>query len=130
MKRGFPTKREALLWEREFIATNEGNLEMNFSSFYDVYKANMANRLRQNTWQTKETIVEKKILPYFGDKQVCDIKPIDVLHWQNTIMEIEMKTVCHIHRCISKQSIFSSVQSFNHAVRFYGLHENPCRYSR
>lgn len=66
-------------WEREFIATNEGNLEMNFS-FYDVYKANMANRLRQNTWQTKETIVEKKILPYFGDKQVCDIKPIDVLH--------------------------------------------------
>ena len=86
MKRGFSTKREALAWEREFIAKNEGNLEMSFSSFYDVYKTNMEKRLRQNTWQTKETIVEKKILPYFGEKQICNIKPVDVLRWQNTML--------------------------------------------
>ena len=36
MKRGFPTKREALAWEREFIAKNDGNLEMTFQSFYEV----------------------------------------------------------------------------------------------
>jgi len=125
MKRGFPTKREALLWEREFIATNEGNLEMNFSSFYDVYKANMANRLRQNTWQTKETIVEKKILPYFGDKQVCDIKPIDVLHWQNTIMEIRDENGVPYSPMYLKTIHIQLSAIFNHAVRFYGLHENP-----
>lgn len=30
MKRGFPTKWEALAWEREFIAKHDGNLEMTF----------------------------------------------------------------------------------------------------
>lgn len=39
MKRGFPTKREALAWEREFIAKNEGNLEMSFSSFFYILPA-------------------------------------------------------------------------------------------
>lgn len=125
MKRGFPTKRKALLWEREFIAKNEGNLEMSFSSFYDVYKTNMANRLRQNTWQTKETIVEKKILPYFGDKQMCSIKPIDVLHWQNTIMEIRDENGVPYSPMYLKTIHNQLSAIFNHAVRFYGLSENP-----
>ena len=30
MKRGFSTKRDALFWERDFIAKNEGNFEMTF----------------------------------------------------------------------------------------------------
>lgn len=125
MKRGFSIKRDALAWEREFIAKNDGNLEMSFSSFYDVYKTNMANRLWQNTWQTKETIVEKKILPYFGDKQVCDIKPIDVLHWQNTIMEIRDENGIP-YSPVYLKTIHNQLSAiFNHAVRFYGLSENP-----
>ena len=91
MKRGFPTKREALAWEREFIAKNNGNLEMTFESFYELYKNNLQNRLRENTWRTKSGIVEKKILPYFGSKRICDIKPIDVLRWQNIMIEFRDK---------------------------------------
>ena len=41
----------------------------------------------QNTWVTKSSIIEKKILPYFGDKRVRNVKPVDVLHWQNIIMK-------------------------------------------
>ena len=91
MKRGFSTKREALAWEKGFIAKNDGNLEMTFQSFYNVYKNNLQNRLRENTWQTKSWIVEKKILPYFGSNCICDIKPIDVLHWQNIMIEFRDK---------------------------------------
>lgn len=70
-------------------------------------------------------IIEKKILPYFGDKRVRDVKLVDVLHWQNVIMEtidengmsfspVYLKT---IHNQLSAM--------FNHAMRFYGLPENP-----
>ena len=80
-KRGFTTKRDALEWEREFLAKNTGSLDMTFGSFYEVYKNNLQDRIRQNTWVTKSSIIEKKILPYFGSKRMCDIKPIDILHF-------------------------------------------------
>jgi len=87
-KRGFMTKREALVWEREFLSKNEGNLDMTFSSFYEVYKNNLQSRLRKSTWLTKESIIESKVLPYFGDMRICDIKPLDVLHWQNKMLDM------------------------------------------
>ena len=98
---------------------------MTFNSFYEVYRNDLQNRIQQNTWVTKSSIIEKKILPYFGDKRVRDVKPVDVLHWQNVIMEttdengmpyspVYLKT---IHNQLSAM--------FNHAVRFYGLPENP-----
>ena len=73
----------------------------------------------------KEQHHREKILPYFGNKRVRDVKPVDVLHWQNNIMEttdengrpyspVYLKT---IHNQLSAM--------FNHAVRFYGLPENP-----
>ena len=124
-KRGFTSKRDALTWEREFLQKSAGSLDMTFNSFYEVYRNDLQNRVRQNTWVTKSSIIEKKILPYFGDKRVCDVKPVDVLRWQNIIMEttdengmpyspVYLKT---IHNQLSAM--------FNHAVRFYGLPENP-----
>ena len=53
MKRGFPTKRDALAWEQEFLAKNGGSLEMTFASFYELYKSNLQSRLRQSTWRTR-----------------------------------------------------------------------------
>ena len=79
-KRGFTTKRDALAWEREFLQKSAGSLDMTFNSFYEVYQNDLQNRIRQNTWVTKSSIIEKKILPYFGDKRVRDVKPVDVLH--------------------------------------------------
>lgn len=125
MKRGFPTKREALAWEREFIAKNNGNLEMTFESFYELYKNNLQNRLRENTWQTKSGIVEKKILPYFGSKRICDIKPIDVLRWQNKMIEFRDKNGMPYSPMYLKTIHNQLSAIFNHAVRFYGLPKNP-----
>ena len=86
LKRGFTTKRDALAWEREFLQKSAGSLDMTFNSFYEVYQNDLQNRIRQNTWVTKSSIIEKKILPHFGDKRLRDVKPVDVLHWQNIIM--------------------------------------------
>lgn len=125
MKRGFSTKREALAWEREFIAKNDGNLEMTFESFYELYKNNLQNRLRENTWYTKEMLIKQKILPYFGNYRICDIKPIDVLHWQNTIMDFKDENGV-LYSPMYLKTIHNQLSAiFNHAVRFYGLSENP-----
>lgn len=53
-KRGFSTKREALAWEREQLHKVEADLDMTFESFIDTYTADMKNRLKENTWHTKE----------------------------------------------------------------------------
>ena len=124
-KRGFVTKREALVWEREFLAKNEGSLDMTFSSFYEVYKNNLHGRLRKTTWLTKENIIESKVIPYFGDMRVCDIKPLDVLHWQNEMLDVHDKNGMPYSPVYLKtiHNLLSAI--LNHAVRFYGLQNNP-----
>lgn len=125
LKRGFTTKRDALAWEREFLQKSAGSLDMTFNSFYEVYQNDLQNRIRQNTWVTKSSIIEKKILPYFGDKRVCDVKPADVLHWQNIIMETTDENGMH-YSPVYLKTIHNQLSAiFNHAVRFYGLLENP-----
>ena len=49
-KRGFPTKREAQMWERELLLKKEAKLDMTFESFYEIYVEDMQNRIRDNTW--------------------------------------------------------------------------------
>lgn len=66
-KRGFATKKEALEWEREFLTQSAGNLEMTFEAFYELYKKNLQDRLKKNTWKMKTSVIESKILPYLQE---------------------------------------------------------------
>lgn len=73
----------------------------------------------------KSSIIEKKILPYFGDKRVRDVKPVDVLHWQNTIMETTNENGTP-YSPVYLKTIHNQLNAMlNHAVRFDGLSENP-----
>ena len=124
-KRGFPTKREALAWEREFLNKTQADLSMTFASFIETYTVDMKNRIKENTWHTKEHIIRTKILPYFGKRKISDIQPRDIIAWQNEM----------INRCDKNGKKYSPVYLktlhnqlsaiFNHAVKFYGLKENP-----
>ena len=40
-------------------------------------------KLKYNTWLTKEHILRTKLLPYFKDKKMRDIRPTDIIQWQN-----------------------------------------------
>ena len=62
-KRGFATKRDALAWEREQLNKVTADLDMTFGSFVDIYIADMKNRIKENTWHTKDHIIRTKILP-------------------------------------------------------------------
>lgn len=86
-KRGFPTKREALAWEREQLHKVEADLDMTFESFIDTYTADMKNRLKENTWHTKEHIIRTKLLPYFAKRKMNSIQPKDIIAWQNEMIK-------------------------------------------
>ena len=86
VKRGFKTKKEALEWENSFLNESSGKLEMTFGQFVEVYEENLKERLRLTTWQTKVSIIESKMLPYFNKKRMIDIRPSDVIAWQNKLM--------------------------------------------
>jgi len=125
LKRGFPTKREALEWEREFLQEKTSDLTMTFESFVNVYMEDMRTRLRQSTWSTKENIILKKLLPYFGNKSMSDISAKDIIRWQNEMMKLKGKDGKHYSDTYLK-TLHNQVSAiFNHAVRFYDLKSNP-----
>ena len=62
-KRGFKTKREAQAWEREQMSKVTADLDMTFESFIKLYTQDMQSRIKENTWHTKENIINTKLLP-------------------------------------------------------------------
>ena len=124
-KRGFPTKREALAWEREQLNKKKADLNMTFSSFVERYSEDVKNRLKENTWQTKEHILRTKILPYFGNRKIGEIQSKDVIAWQNEMINMRDGNGKPYSPVYLKTLHNQLSALFNHAVKYYGLHDNP-----
>ena len=124
-KRGFATKKEAVEWEAAFRLKEAGDLDMTFEDFFEIYKREVKPKLRLNSWITKESIVERRIMPYFAKRRMSEIRTIDVINWQNELMNQQDASgkgfsPAYLKTC---QAQFSAV--FNHAIKYYGLRENP-----
>ena len=126
-KKGFQTELEALLWEKNFKALKDDAMDMTFADFCKVYEAEVRPRVREHTWLTKETIIQSKLLPFFGDKRMCDIRPVDIVRWQNSLTGSTRQDGDSFKptylRIINNQ--LNAI--FNHAERYYNLTGNPCR---
>jgi len=124
-KRGFATKREALAWEREQLRKVKSDLDMTFGSFVDVYTEDMKNRLKENTWETKEHIIRTKLSPYFNNQKMCDIQPKDVIAWQNEMINYKDEKE-NPYSPVYLKTLHNQLSAiFNHAVRYYDLTVNP-----
>ena len=121
MKRGFATKKDAQQWEREFLQRQSASMDMKFASFVEVYFEDKAPRLKERSIMTKRILFETKIIPYFGEKQMNEITPVDIIKWQNALLNQDYKPT--YLRMIQNQV----TALFNHAERFYQLKENPCK---
>lgn len=124
MKRGFPTKREALEWERQFLQQQTANLDMTFESFVEIYKKDMKHRIREHTWQTKINIIETKLMPYFKSKKMNEIAPKDIIAWQNEMMSFKDGNGKGYSPTYLKSFHNQISAILNHAVRFYELKSN------
>ena len=126
-KRGFATKREAQEWEREFLMQKQADVTMSFESFAELYEKDVKPRLKENTWLTKESIIQKKILPYFAKRRLCDITAKDVIEWQNELRKLTSRRGKPLSPTYLKTIHGQLSTIFNHAIKFYDLSTNPAR---
>lgn len=127
MRRGFATKREAQSWEREFLQEKAADLSMKFGIFLKIYEKDIKNRIKENTWRSKENIIRTKIAPYFGELKMNEIQPKDVVQWQNGLLEYRNERGAPYSKVYLKTVHNQLTSVFNHAIRYYNLRENPAR---
>ncbi|MCQ2492070.1 MAG: site-specific integrase [Lachnospiraceae bacterium] len=125
-KRGFATKKEALAYEREFLAKKTKDINMGFGMFVDIYMDDLKPQIKASTFATKENIINTHIRPYFENKSLSEVTSTDVLQWQNALLGLRdgngkgysptyLRTI---------QNQLNAI--FNHAVKYYDLPKNPC----
>ncbi len=124
-KRGFATKKEAQEWERMFQLQNSSDLDMSFEAFTELYIRDVKNRLKENTWLTKEHIIRTKILPFFGKLKISEITTKEIITWQNEMLAYRDEKKKPYSQTYLKTLHNQLSAIFNHAVRYYELRSNP-----
>ncbi len=119
-KRGFETKDEALQFEHDFIARINKKSSIKFGKIVEYYLDDMKQRVRPTTFQTKQYVINDKILPYFKDMSIGMITANDIRRWQDDL--IRRGYADTYLRTIHEQ--LSAVM--NYAVKYYDLPKNPC----
>lgn len=101
---------------------------MNFKSFVEHYSEDMQTRLKENTWETKKHIIDKKLVPYFGKLKMCNITAQQIITWQNELINYK-DDKGKPYSPVYLKTIHNQLSAiFNHAVRYYNnLKENPCK---
>lgn len=119
-KSGFVKKKDADAWERDFLLASQGQPNMAFSDFLEIYKKDCYPQMRLRSQQTKNNR-HKKLIKYFSDKPLDEITPLDIKKWQNSLINQDLSS-SYIKVL---QNELSAI--LNHAVRFYNLSENPVK---
>lgn len=127
LKRGFATKKEAQAWEREFLMEKQADINMSFESFVGLYEKDVKPKIKLNTWLTKESIIQKKILPYFRKRKLSEITAKDIIDWQNEIRGLTDRNGKPLSKTYLKTVHNQLSAIFNHAIRYYGLQVNPAQ---
>jgi hypothetical protein len=118
-------KRKHKDWERHFSLEKASSLDMTFGDFYKRYTDDVKPKLRENTWKSKEYVIELKILPYFKDLVMREITPRDVIAWQNEMRKCESQDGEKYKGTYLRKMQAELSAIFNHAVKYYELPKNP-----
>lgn len=110
-------KKEVLNFEIEFIKQQTNNNDMTLNSLVELYFNDLSARLKLNTLNTKRVIFDTKILTFFKDMPLSDIKPTNIRAWQNEILN-QGYTETYI-KSINNQL----VALFNYSIKYYGLNK-------
>lgn len=83
VKRGFPTEREALKYEEKFLQDLAVDKEYLFEKVVEFYLETSKNKVRRSTYEIKESVINKFILPEFTGRDIREITVRDLTKWQN-----------------------------------------------
>ena len=120
-KRGFKTKKEAQQWENETKAANLSDMSVTLENFVNMYFADKKGELKERSIKNKRYMIDTHILPYFSGKKMNEIKPPEIIQWQNIMREKGFSQT--YLRMIQNQL----TALFTHASNIYGLTGNPCK---
>lgn len=125
-KRGFPTKRAAVEYEREFKLHIAGDLDMNFEEFVKLYREDLYPRIRVSTAATKDHIINTKLIPYFKNFKVTEIKAKDIVKWQNELLSYRNPETGKPYMKTYLKTVHNQMNAImNFAVKYYDLKDNP-----
>lgn len=126
-KRGFKREKDAKEWERIFLSAAQKGSDILFPALVKNYFEDLSTRLKPTTLETKRSIFESKITPYFMNFRACDIDALLVRQWQNELLnyrDAKGNPYSDTYlRTINNQ--FSAIM--NYASVYYHLHANPCK---
>ena len=125
-KRGFTSKKDALEYERAFLAKSARDINMSFDSFIDTYLEDIKPQIKKSTLANKTQLIEMHIRPFFKSLSLSEITSTHILQWQNELLrkrDADGKGYSETYlRSINNQL----TAIFNHAVKYYDLPKNPC----
>jgi integrase len=125
-KRGFKTKGEAVAYERNFLSSLEHTTDIPFAALVANYLEYIRPRIKPTTMSGKSYIIDKKLMPYFGHKKICEIDSAMIIKWQNELIAYRDENGKPYSRTYLKTLNTQLSAIMNFAVKHYGLYRNPC----
>lgn len=120
-KRGFKTKKESLEWESNFKLSANANMDMTLGAFVEIYFRDKEGELKERSVKNKRYMIKSHILPYFENKKMNEITPVDIIQWQN-IMRQKGYAQTYLRMVQNQMTAL-----FTHASNIYNLANNPCK---
>ena len=125
-KRGFSTKKEAVEWERDFLAQGAKDPDILFSALIKNYMQDCSSRLKLTTLENKQYLIDMKLLPFFKDMKIGDITPIVIHRWQDAMINYRDEKGNPYSQTYLKTINNQLSAIMNYAVKYYKLRSNPC----
>lgn len=124
-KEGFPSRKAAKDYETTFLMQHTGNCDMTFESLASLYLDDCRNRCKPTSLYEKSYLIENKILPYFKDMPVSEIKVSTVRFWQNDLLARHSSTGKSYSDTYLKSIHVQLSAILNYGIRYYNLPSNP-----
>lgn len=121
-KRGFATKKDALMYEAEYIRKAKADMDMKFETFVEIYFKDKGGELKERSMRNKRYMFDAHITPYLGAKAMNEIRPSDIIDWQNIIKNNNDFSQSYLRMLQNQVTAI-----FSHAQKIYGLENNPCK---
>lgn len=85
-----------------------------FMPLYNKYKSHLAAQVKESSYVATLHRLEKFVVPYFGNKKINEIKPLDIIEWQNNLTNQGYSTKY-------KNAIRASLTGFYSYLLMYGF---------
>ena len=102
---GFKTKKEAQQGYVEYITKKPNNTDINaelyFNEVIEKYLQYKASRVKEGTIYEIEQKIQRHIYPFFEEKYIKKITPLDILTWQQSLEKYSYNYKCSLRSILS-----------------------------